>query len=224
MSHDHRATLGVDPDTTAMDVRLAFLAASREATRDVKEALARSFRALTGPHTNTTIEEMMARAGLVLRHAASPAELNLPVTVHGDMMFMDDEVVRPGDPLFYLTGPEGTVLAVLQYGWHEGVPPPDRCATVGLLYVFEPHRRNGLGSILAALAMREAVREGGFTVGAFITDVWARNIHYNLFAEDRHPMAAEDFDPDLVTEGNRVRNGQKAEAIARKYLESLLGL
>jgi hypothetical protein len=222
MSHDHRATLGVGQGTTAWDVREAFRSTPSTASEDVKKARARAYRALTGPHTDAPIEEMMGRAGLVLGHAASPAELDLPVTVHGDTMFLEDEVVRPDLPLFYLADREGNLKAILQYYWHEGVPPPNRCATVTMLYVFD--RKKGLGSILAALAIREAARAGKFKVGGFITDVRARNIHYTLSEEDRHPMAEEDFDPDVGIEVNRVRNGQKAEAIARKYLESLLGL
>lgn len=160
---------------------------------------------------HATIEDMMASAGLVLRHAESPSEVTLPA--------IEGETVRDDDPLFYLTDPAGNVLAVLQYGWHTDVPPPDRFATVGLLYSF--HRRKGLASILAALAMREAARDGPFTVGGFITNVWARNIHYNLFEESRPPMTEEEFDPDDGIDGNRVMNGQKAEAIARKYLLGL---
>lgn len=232
MSHTHRATLGAGQGATAWDLCEAFRSTRLDATRDDKEARARAHRALTGPHTDATIEDMMVRAGLVLRHAASPAELDLPVTVRGDSLLLDAETdahgyvsghtVLPNDPLFYLTDNAGTVLAILQYYWHEDVPPPARCASVNLLYVF--HRRHGLGTILAALAMREAARDGPFTVGAFIDDVVSRNIHYGLFEESRPPIAEDDFDESDGIDGNHVRNGQKAETIARKYLESLLGV
>jgi GNAT superfamily N-acetyltransferase len=218
MSHDHRNVLGVDSGASARDIQGAFRASSRDAGQ------VRAYRALTGPHTNMPIEDMMASAGLVLCHADLPVEVNVPFTMRNGALYLDSEVVQPDAPFLYLTDPEGNVLALLQYGWHTNVPPPGRCVTVCLLHVVLEHRKKGLGSILAALAMREAARDGPFTCGGFITNVWARNIHYNLFKRGRRPLTEEEFYPDDGVTGNKVKTGQKAEAIARKYLESLLGL
>jgi len=183
------------------------------------------------------IEDMMAHLGLVLHHAPTPAGLPLPVTLHGSEWFLDAEVteingqrcvtghhVRNEDPLFYLTGPEGKVLALLQYGWHTNVPPPGRVASAGLLYVFEPHRRNGLGTILTALAIREAAKDGPFSCGGFIDDFVPRNIHYKLCEDSRPPIAEEDFCEEDGIDANHVRNGERAKAVARMYLERLLTL
>ena len=136
-----------------------------------------------------------------------------PMTKHG--AFLDGERVRVDEPLYYLTM-GGRLVALLQYGW-EG-----RFATAHLLYVVEDCRSNGLGAILSALAIREAVRDGPFKYCGFITSLAARNIHYTLFEPSLPPISYEDFDPDDRTETNSVRNGEKAEAIARKYLERLL--
>jgi hypothetical protein len=174
-----------------------------------------------------TIAEVLDDAGIGFHHAGTPMEIDellrkLPFQNQRGTMLLDPvfdervgawtgEVVKSDMPMFYLTNTDGDVLAILQYSGGSDV-------LVSLLWVPETHRQHGYGSLLAALAMREKARSGPFSCGGFITNVYARNIHYGLFEVAHPPITKEQFDPDGVTYSNEVEDWKKADAVARAIL------